>query len=377
MQYITIIPPLTTEDMFRRRSNSFRCHVGESTLAVAYGREALGIGLDSYGIVSGDEVLMPAVICDVVLDVFSERDIRFQYYGLSESLEFDIEDIEARIGHSTKAIYLNHAFGMPMQVASLRKLCDRRGLILIEDCAHALGGIYDGASLGSFGDFAIYSYRKFFPLPNGGGLRVNRLSGKPQVITKRDSSMRQIIESGKLLAIGVAASIGAPGSLWRQRYSKLMINDAFVDTTCVPACPPAPSCMSVISEWILSRANFDGMIARRRDNFLYMLQKIKSLSSVEPLFKSLLPGQVPYSFPLRVERRERVVSHAAVEAIVLEPTLARVNRQQRTLNNPNESFDTLDRIAEQVVSLPVHQVMTRAKLDRVIDVLRCGLEGND
>lgn len=370
MKYISMIPPLTTADVFRGQSEDLCRVVGENRLLFRYGRDALRVGMAMFGISCGDEVLVPAVICEVVLDSFSERDVRLRYYGLSDSLDFDAEEIEARIGPYTRAIYFNHTLGRPVQAGALRSVCDRHSLILIEDCAHALGGTSEGKPLGMQGDFAIYSYRKFFPLPDGGGLQVNRTGVNSQMSAKRVAPTRQLVEVGKQLVLGIAASIGVPGALWRQRAQNMDTLATVAEIHEFPSHADSPRRMSAVSEWMLSRVDMKEMIARRRDNFAYSLLKVRSLPLVEPLYKDLLPGQVPYSFPLRVEGRARVVREAAAAAIVLEPTLAPVNRRQKGLANPDESFNALDNIAEQVVSIPVHQGMTTKALDRVFDVVR-------
>lgn len=77
---------------------------------------------------------------------------------------------------NTRAVYVIHEFGVPHpQVATLRAFCDRRGIPLIEDCAHTVDSRWpDGSLVGSFGDYVLYSLPKIFPIPSCGvvfGLR--------------------------------------------------------------------------------------------------------------------------------------------------------------------------------------------------------------
>ena len=73
MKYISMIPPLVVGDVIRGRPNCVHPVVDTSVLPFRQGRDALRVGLDLIGIGAGDEVLVPAVICEVVLDAFSER----------------------------------------------------------------------------------------------------------------------------------------------------------------------------------------------------------------------------------------------------------------------------------------------------------------
>src|SRR6185295_18524163 len=53
---------------------------------------------------------------------------------------------------------------------ALRSFCDGRRIALIEDCAHAFFGASDGRPVGHWGNVAIASLTKFFPVPEGGML---------------------------------------------------------------------------------------------------------------------------------------------------------------------------------------------------------------
>ena len=372
MKYISMIPPLAVGDVIRGRPNCVLPVVDTSVLPFRQGRDALRVGLDLIGIGAGDEVLVPAVICEVVLDAFSERHVRLGYYGLSDTLVVDVDEIEARIGTETKAVYVNHALGRPVQMKPLRALCSRRGVLLIEDCAHALGGVSDGDEVGTLADFAIFSYWKFFGLPDGGGLRVQETVPQTSYVFNRVALPRQVAEVGKLCALGLAASLGLPSAVWRKRSKLKVLTEAGMDDGDQPAAEVQYR-MSALSEWLLSRADMKAMVARRRQNFAYCLEKMRRVPSAEPLFKDLASGQVPYSFPVLVDDRDSIVRSAAGEAILLEPTVAPVDRCRKGLINPGERFDSLNEIAGKLLSIPVHQGLSPYALDRVFDALQRGL----
>lgn len=80
-----------------------------------------------------------------------------------------IEAIEEAIGPKTKAIMLAHTMGIPFDAVSLRKLCDQKGLWLIEDCCDALGGELNGQKLGTFGDLGTISFYPAHQITMGEG----------------------------------------------------------------------------------------------------------------------------------------------------------------------------------------------------------------
>lgn len=70
----------------------------------------------------------------------------------------DVAAVEAAIGPRTRAIMVAHTLGNPFDVLALRKLCDRHGLFLIEDCCDALGATVGGKHVGTFGDIGTLSF---------------------------------------------------------------------------------------------------------------------------------------------------------------------------------------------------------------------------
>jgi dTDP-4-amino-4,6-dideoxygalactose transaminase len=86
----------------------------------------------------------------------------------------DPESVENAITSKTKAIVVVHYAGYPARLRELREIADRYGIVLIEDCAHALGAISGGNKIGSIGDFSIFSFQaiKHMTTIDGGALTV-------------------------------------------------------------------------------------------------------------------------------------------------------------------------------------------------------------
>ena len=79
--------------------------------------------------------------------------------GGPQDMNIDVDDVVRRITPKTKAIVAVHFCGYPAKVVELRKICDERGLVLIEDAAQAVGASVaaDGTRAGSVGDLACFS----------------------------------------------------------------------------------------------------------------------------------------------------------------------------------------------------------------------------
>ncbi|TAL64753.1 MAG: lipopolysaccharide biosynthesis protein RfbH [Legionella sp.] len=107
----------------------------------------------------GDEVITVAagfpttvnpIIQNGLIPVFVDVDI--PTYNINASL------IEGAISNKTKAIMIAHTLGNTFNLNEVKRITDKYGLWLIEDCCDALGSTYDGKMVGSFGDIATVSF---------------------------------------------------------------------------------------------------------------------------------------------------------------------------------------------------------------------------
>jgi len=115
-------------------------------------------------------VLVPAYICASAVEPIEAFGAKVVFYEVGRDCLPDVSDLEAKIDDRTRAVLAVHYFGFPCGIRQIRKICDRHGLSLIEDCAHVLRGEDGGQPLGTFGEASVFSWRKFLPLYDGGEL---------------------------------------------------------------------------------------------------------------------------------------------------------------------------------------------------------------
>src|SRR5437879_7768032 len=95
----------------------------------------------------GDRVLAPSYICRAAIDPLIAYGLNVDFYPIRRDCSIDLADLRNRISPTTQAVMIVHYFGFPQPLGELRKLCDRYGLLLIEDCAHVLSGEVEGTPL--------------------------------------------------------------------------------------------------------------------------------------------------------------------------------------------------------------------------------------
>ena len=124
----------------------------------ATGRLGLFAILKALGVGEGDEVLLQVPTHIVVPNAVRYTGARPVFVDCTlDSYTVDLDDAERRVTPRTKAIVVQHTFGIPADVDGALELARRHGLEVIEDCVHSLGATYAGRQLGSFGRAAFFS----------------------------------------------------------------------------------------------------------------------------------------------------------------------------------------------------------------------------
>ncbi len=127
-------------------------------VSFASGRVALYAILCSLDIGEGDEVLLQVPTHIVVPNAVRYTGATVRYVDCRlDDYNMDLDQAESLVGPRTRALLLQHTFGIPADLDAARALCDRHGLVLIEDCVHALGATYRGRPVGSHGRVAFFS----------------------------------------------------------------------------------------------------------------------------------------------------------------------------------------------------------------------------
>jgi dTDP-3-amino-3,4,6-trideoxy-alpha-D-glucose transaminase len=147
--------------------NNFCAQFGfNHCVGVGSGTSALTLALQAVGVKAGDEVITvsmtaagtaQAILLCGAIPRFVDIDIK--------SRCMNVGLVEAAITGKTKAIVPVHLYGHAVDMAALMKIANAKGLMVVEDCAQAIGTTLGGKSVGNFGHAAAFS---FYPTKNLG-----------------------------------------------------------------------------------------------------------------------------------------------------------------------------------------------------------------
>lgn len=133
---------------------------GSGAVAVGFGRTALLLALEAAG-VEGGEVALPNFICVQVPEAVRRAGGRPVFYPVRSDLGVSPEEFQAVLGRRTRAVIVVHYFGrVRSEILELARICRKKGVMLIEDCALAFGATSNGRRAGSFGELAVFSFTK-------------------------------------------------------------------------------------------------------------------------------------------------------------------------------------------------------------------------
>jgi perosamine synthetase len=158
----------------------------ERAVAVVNGTAALHIALRLAGVQEGDEVLVPALtfvatanavaycgavphFIDSEMATLGVDPEKLDAYLDKVAVSRDGEVVNQNTGRPLRAVIAMHAFGHPVDLDPLAAVCDRHGLVLVEDAAEALGSLYEGEHVGRWGRLSTLSFNGNKTITTGGG----------------------------------------------------------------------------------------------------------------------------------------------------------------------------------------------------------------
>lgn len=309
----------------------------------ANGSAALHLAYMSF-LKPGEEVLLPSftfiatgsmvtaagrrpVFCDVDQDTFL----------------IDLKDAEKRITGRTRAIAPVHLFGNACDVDSVSAFAKRHNLIIVWDAAQAHGALFKGRDVGSFGDFVCYS---FYPSKNmfvgEGGMTC---TDNPDFETKM-RLMRSHGQTGRYL------------------HTMMGLNYRLTDVE------------AAIGRVQLKR--LDEMLKIRRLNARLLNDGLTGIKGIKPQKITRDSVHAWHQYCITVDKkafgsaRDELAARLDARGIATGVHYPRGLHQQPVFEDlyGRQSLPNTERLAENILALPVHHGLSEADVARIINAVR-------
>ncbi len=151
---------LGTGPKVARFEDDFKKYKGASHAAAVHScTAALHLSMLASGVGEGDEVITtPLTFCASVNAIIHTGATPVLADVDPRTMNIDPAQIEEKITPKTRAILPVHFAGRPCEMDAIMALAQKKDLMVIEDCAHAIETRYHGVEAGLFGDFGCFSF---------------------------------------------------------------------------------------------------------------------------------------------------------------------------------------------------------------------------
>jgi perosamine synthetase len=337
-------------------------------------RVALWQAAHALGLRSGQTVALPAFCCGSELDPFLAAGLKVAFFGIGEDLSPNPVSFAQATEHASAAM-VTHYLGIPADLTAAKEITQRRGIPLIEDCAHALYATQNGKPIGMTSEAAVFSLRKTVALPDGGALYLKgdpiRTVPKPPSPKIVQHSTRKLVSlalrTHPLAVVRAAEDLRRRMKASRERSipAKLEISDDVQWDLQPFSTDHGDLGMSGRSMRLFRATDHKAVRASRRRHYQMLEVALSNVKSIKPMVPFLHRDACPLFFPVIVDDiagLRRTLANELVAAKHMWPLL-----------HPDVPWDRFpkERIwKERMLGLPVHQSLQDGDIDRLIHVIK-------
>lgn len=309
-------------------------------VGVGNGTDALIVGLKTMGIGKGDEVITTPHTFIATSEAITQAGATVKFVDIDpRTYNLDPKALAAAITPKTKAIMPVHLYGQPADMTPIMDIAQQHNLLVIEDAAQAHGARYKGRRTGTLGHAAAFS---FYP-----GKNLGAYGDAGAFVTDNDDWAK------------FARMYANHGRLSKYEHEFEAVNSRLDGMQAAILAAKLPH----LDEWN----------AKRRQAALWYDELLAPLSEhvVTPY---VLPDTEPvfHLYVIQVPKREKLLERmkaAGIEGGIHYPVPLHQQPAYRYMGHKPEDFPVTQRVATNIVSLPMFPEITQSQVERVAQVV--------
>jgi perosamine synthetase len=352
----------------KKFEEEFAAYCGASYgLAVASGTAGLQLAVIAARVEPGDEVITTPLSWISTANAAASQGAKIVFADIDpRTLNLDPASVIRKITDRTRAIIVVHLYGQCCDMDPIVEAARERGILVIEDCAHAAGAEYKGRKSGTLGDIGVFSFhqqKNMVTLGEGGMLTAGRKDLYERMLSYRSLCCLTYDPKGKYLPLDETKEPMGK-RYWRLDFDDMGYNFRMTDAQAAVG--------------LAQLRKLDGFNARRieiANQYCERLRGIRGLTLpyvspdgkhvfhiycvlVEPEFRL---SKEDFMWELYTGKRIKVWSHY----MPIHLTTA-----YRKLGHGEGECPVAEALYHKYVSLPIHPRMTEASIAYVTDSIR-------
>jgi len=355
---------------------------GEKTYLMSSGRGALWVLLKALDLKDNDEIAIQGFTCCAVVNPVISLNLKPVYVDINEKYNLDVSDFEKKITKKTKAVIVQHTFGVPADIVKIRDICKEKNIFLVEDLAHSWGGEVNKMKLGSFGDGAVLSFGRTKVISSmfGGAVVING-----DEIRKRVGQTVRVLEYPSLWFIFKQLNHQVMFCVVKSFYNFLNIGKSFLFLAA------KLELTSKEVEDCEKKGEMNVQLQRKMPNTLCCLglsqaDKLKKFAKIRKKYGNyyinnldkdrfqFLDVEASYlRFPVEVDYKEELIDYAKKKGVYLGDWYSEVVSPSgvkiRKMKYKRGSCPKAERVCKRVINLPTNPNLKMKDIKKVIEVL--------
>lgn len=302
-------------------------------IGVGSGTDALFLSLKALNIGPGDEVITTTYTFYATIGAIVTAGAKPVFCDVGNDFNINPSEIESKITNKTKAIIPVHWAGKPCAMDEINQIAQSFNLKVIEDACHAIQAEYNDKRCGSLGDIGCFS---FHPLKN---LNV---WGDGGIVTTNN---KEIAERIKL--------IRNHGLINRNTCIEFAYNSR-LDTI-----------QAVIAKHLIEKKILENITFSRIQNSLLLDKLLGDIPEIKLVERSTSLKEVFHLYMFKTSRRDELYMHLRnqnIDAKIHYPTPMHLQPAAKYLGYKLGDFPIAESLAEQCISLPVHEFIDNSKV---------------
>jgi dTDP-4-amino-4,6-dideoxygalactose transaminase len=306
-------------------------------VGISDGTHALILSLRALGIGPGDEVITAPNSFLASAAAIALVGARPVFADVRDDLNIDPARVADAVTSRTRALMPVHLTGRVADMEGLERIATRHGLAIVEDAAQAIGARLNGRLAGSFGAAGCFSLH---PLKNLAA------AGDAGIVTTPDSKTADALRAARNHGLRGRDDCGA----WSCNARLDTIQAAILNVK-----------LAHLARWTAAKRE---IASRYRDGLRDVVRVPEDRPGEHAVYQT---------FVIRADRRDDLQRHLAargVDSKVHYPTPLHLQEAAADLGYKRGDFPVAERLAGEILSLPIYPELTGPQQDAVVDGVR-------